>query len=256
MANEKVFIVGAGGCCCFVIAIIIVLATSFKTVDQSEWCLKYYWWSESVDPEPLVEPGIVMVGLGNYLISFPNTNKYCYFRQFDASLTPNEGDSYNRPLNVRTSDGLAIKLELEFVYRLQQQNLFKLYELLGDDASGKPAYTSSMVHVAMGVIDTWATNFSAKDFYTDRGNVATVFKLKLTEELGKLLHIDVMSFQLQPAHFPDAFANAIIETQEKKQDIEVARQERTTKKIQKESELKNEQSLAKSSSVPRPRRRR
>jgi len=243
MSNQTVAAVGGGTCCCFLIAVIIVIATSFKTVDQSEWCLKYYWWSESVDPEPLVEPGVVMIGLGNYLISFPNTNKYCYFRNFDRSLTPNEGDSYNRPLNVRTSDGLAITLELEFVYRLQQQNLYKLYQLVGDDG-GKPSYTTSMVHVAMGVIDTWATTFSAKDFYTDRGVVADTFKKKLLETLSELLYIDVQSFQLQPAHFPDQFANAIVETQEKKQDIQVAMQERQTKIIQKESQLKNQQSLA------------
>lgn len=184
-----------------------------------------------------------MIGLGNYLISFPNTNKYCYFRNFDASLTPSEGDSYNRPLKVRTSDGLAIVLELEFVYLLQQQNLYKLYQLVGD-VNGQPSYVTSMTHVAMGVIDTYATTFSAKDFYTDRGVVADTFKRKLSEELSKQLYIDVKSFQLQPAHFPDAFANSIIETQEKKQDIQVAMQERQTRIIQKESQLKNQQSLA------------
>lgn len=40
---------------------------------------------------------------------------------------------------------------------------------------------------------------------------------------------EVVSFQLQPAHFPEKYAAAIVETQEMKQDIQVAEQENKTK---------------------------
>ena len=39
----------------------------------------------------------------------------------------------------------------------------------------------------------------------------------------------MVSFQLQPAHFPPKYAAAIVETQEMKQDIQVAEQENKTK---------------------------
>ena len=41
--------------------------------------------------------------------------------------------------------------------------------------------------------------------------------------------VEVVSFQLQPAHFPPKYAAAIVETQEMKQDIQVAEQENKTK---------------------------
>ena len=40
---------------------------------------------------------------------------------------------------------------------------------------------------------------------------------------------EVVSFQLQPAHFPPKYAAAIVEMQEMKQDIQVAEQENKTK---------------------------
>ncbi|CAE7460646.1 unnamed protein product [Symbiodinium sp. CCMP2592] len=54
----------------------------------------------------------------------------------------------------------------------------------------------------------------------------------------------VMSFQLQPAHFPKEYAAAIVETQEMKQDIQVAEQENKTKVIRKQTELFSARQLA------------
>lgn len=255
MPHNGAIAVGGGCCCCFLVTLIVVLSTSLSKVDQSEWCLKYYWWSESVDEDPVVEPGVVAVGMGNYLIRFPNTNKYCYFRDFSRGLQKAAGDIYQPSIQVRTNDGLAISLELEFVYKLQQKNLYQLYMLVGDgdgdsDSDGDViSYRNVLVLTSLGVIDTWATTFSAKDFYSSRELVATTFQRELTRTLGEKLFVDVVSFQLQPAHFPDAFAKSIIETQEKKQDIQVAIQERQTKIIQKNTTLKNAKELAKKMAI-------
>merc|ERR1719384_3066888 len=67
----------------------------------------------------------------------------------------------------------------------------------------------------------------------------------MTKILSEKLFIDVESFQLQPAHFPKDYAQAIVETQENKQDIQVAEQQVLTRRIQKQTELDNRRAYAK-----------
>ncbi|CAE7185784.1 unnamed protein product [Symbiodinium pilosum] len=206
---------------------------------MKRWALTYDWWSESVREEAITQAGLHFVGLGSYLLLFPATSKYCYFRNFDGSFQPGEDDVYERPLTVRTSDGLKVTLELEFVFRLQMNNLRALYMLVGSQS-----YQNTLVHIASGTIAEHATNFSAQAFYGDRGGVASAFQEALTTELAKRLYVSVMSLQLQPAHFPSAYAAAIVETQEMKQDIQVAEQENKTKVIRKQTELFRARQLA------------
>eukprot|EP00438_Fugacium_kawagutii_P003679 Skav224249 [mRNA] locus=scaffold939:1530408:1551050:- [translate_table: standard] len=92
------------------------------------------------------------------------TREASYFRNFDNSFQPDddpwspwslwslscfnvedvsgalnaEDDVFMPPLIVRTSDGLKVRLELEFVYRLQMANLYDLYMLVGDNGMELP----------------------------------------------------------------------------------------------------------------------
>lgn len=61
----------------FVIFVVLMLALGFKKVESSQWALQYDWWSESVKKEPLTQAGLHFVGIGNYLVTFPATSKYC-----------------------------------------------------------------------------------------------------------------------------------------------------------------------------------
>mmetsp|Transcript_48631 Transcript_48631/g.113528 ORF Transcript_48631/g.113528 Transcript_48631/m.113528 type:complete len:318 (-) Transcript_48631:68-1021(-) len=230
----------AGGCCCLTFLVILVLiGLGFQKVESSQWALQYDWWSESVRENPITQAGLHFIGLGSYLLLFPSTSKYCYFRNFDNSFEPDQDDVFQPPLVIRTNDGLKVTLELEFVFRLQMNNLRPLYMLVGDSG-----YKNTLVHVAAGTITEHATNFSAQAFYSDRTGVQTAFQESLTAVLSQRLYINVMSFQLQPAHFPAAYKAAIVETQEMKQDIQVAEQENKTKVIRKQTELFSARQLA------------
>merc|ERR1712232_793984 len=136
-----------------------MLFMSFQKVEQSQWALRYNSWSESVGEDPITQAGVQYLGVGNYLITFPSTNKYCYFRDFDNSFNPDRDDVFMPPITVRTNDGLKVKLEMEFVYRLQMANLYHVYMLVGDSG-----YKNTMVHLSEGVITEYATNFSAQAF--------------------------------------------------------------------------------------------
>jgi len=233
-----------GSCCVFVIFFIVFMATSFSKVEQGEWCLKYNWWSESVDRTAKTQPGVIMVGMGNSLIRFPSVQKYVYFRKFDGTMTRTKGDAFEPPIACRTKDGLTVQLELEFTYKLLAPNLYDLYML-----TGPSGYIMPLVHVSNGVIDNLATTFTAREFYGNRTLVATQFKDALAQTLRTDLFIELQNLMLQPAHFPKNYSSSISKTQAQRQDIEVAEQEKKTIVIQKQTQLQQATELAKRSVI-------
>lgn len=243
MAGEGPLALGGCGCCLIVaVALIVYLACSFKTVNQTDWCLKYDFWSESVT-EVISQPGMKFIGMGNYLLCYPNTNKYVYFRNFPErglGVSIDDDNLYLQPVVVRTRDGLNVNIELEFVYKFRMRDLETLYLLAGE----KDRFFNHLHHLSEGIIDNFATNFTAVEFFNNRTQVSDLWLRQLTEQLGRLLYIDVQSLQLQPAHFPREYSDVIDRTQEHRQDIEVARQERQSVLIQKQTELQAERTLA------------
>lgn len=241
MSDFAIF-AGCGCCGVFVLFLIIMVFTGIRTLNQSEWALKYNWWSESVHPEPILTPGLMWVGMGNYLIKFPNTNRHLYFRKMDISHNPD--DIYMDAIEVRTADGLKAQLECEFVYRLQPNSLLDLYMMVGDNDHGGADYHQLLAYIASGVLSTASTTFTAQDFYTEQGKVADMLTSELTKALNDTLSILLTQFQLQPAHFPQPFIDEILRTQEMKTDISVAQQENQTKAITKQTELNNAHQMA------------
>jgi len=216
------------------IFIIVLLSSSMKSVHQTDWAIKYNWWSTAIDAEPIVTPGLHWVGMGNTLILYPNVV---------------QNTRYN--LEVRTFDGLSLQIDIEFTYRLQAANLNKLFILAGpgsEDGYPAPGYNTAheplLRHVATGVLDNLATMFVAKSFYLNRTSVADTFKLGLTEALAAQLFIDVLTLQLQNSVMPQAYTQAILRTSMLDRNISVAQQERATKVIQMETQKQMAERLA------------
>lgn len=236
MADDAPIVFGGGCCCCALLFLFIFLTTSLTTVDQMEMCLKYNWWSNTVDEQTYTEPGIMYKGISNQMICYPNYNQYVYFREG----APENDNSVNREhISVRTEDGLSVDLSMEFVYRLQASNLRAMYLLVGDTG-----YKHVMVNVAEGALDNAATRFPADIFYQDRATVQEAFKNAVTDSLAGSLFIDVVALQLQPASFPLAYAESITNTQVAMQDGLVALQEQERTRVEKQTELQTAQLLA------------
>lgn len=237
MSNQLVLL-GGCACCLCIIFTVVMLATSITVVETTEWCLKYDWWAESVDEDPISTPGMQFVFMGNYLIRYPNVNKNVYFRKSN-SLSIDAGDIRKGALAVRTNDGLTVDLELEFTYKLQLQNLRKLYLLVGEHM-----WYESLIYTSEGVIDNVATEYTAQEFFLNRTQIEAELTNRLREALDTNLFITLQTLQLQPAHFPAKYSASITETQTWSQDIEVAQQEQLTAIIKKNTELKTAQELA------------
>jgi hypothetical protein len=215
-----------------------MVASAVGSVSTTEWALKYDWWGESVSETPQLKPGLVYVGMGNYLIKFPNTVKNVYFRRGWNKFSEDIDDIVMDPLAVRTADGLSIDLELEFTYQLQPEKLYNLYMLTGED------YKTVLSYLSMGVIDNYATKFSATEFYQNRTLIQETFNTQLTKYLNDYLFMNLKTLQLQPATFPQAYTDSIKLTQYYNTDCEVAQQEQLTAMIQKSTQLMVSQTLA------------
>lgn len=246
--------VAAGGCCCCVCAtvifLIVMISTSLKQVDQTEWALKYNFWSESIDPEPIVQPGMRWVGMGNYLLRFPNTNKNVFFRPLTHGKgSGGEGDLWQPPISVRTMDGLIVDLQMEFTYRLDMAKLRDLYMLVGKgpehDSSMENGWHANLVNLAIGVIDNWSTKFVAREFIVNRTMVNMKFEEQLKPAL-KNFHIDLQTLQLQDVEFPLAkeYEQSILDTTSWLRKVSLAKQEKITTEIQQQTKWKMAQELA------------
>lgn len=225
---------GCCGCCC----LIVLLFLSITIVDQTQWCLKYDFWTSSISDVVYTDPGLKFIGPLNAKICYPNTNKYVYFR-FNNDGNVQDGDIHKPPIQVRTKDGLVVALELEYVYKLRAQDLRAMYMLVGDDG-----FFSHLVHLSQGIVTDHSTVFTAEEFFGNRTLVSNIFEVELRKQLASRLFLDVQTLQLQPAHFPPKYSETIDKTQAQRQDIEVATQERTTKLIQKSTQLKSATKLA------------
>jgi len=230
--------IGGGCCCCLcVIFFIVMMATGFTKIETTEWCIKMNWWTQSVDEVVLSEPGMKFIGMGNYLIRYPNTNLNVYFRH---SMQADDGMNIaKQPLSVRTRDGLTISLEMEFTYKLQEANLQKLYQLVGEEG-----WHQSLLFLSEGIIDNTATIFTAQEFYLNRTLIQNQLTTNLADVLRDKMFIDLRTLQLQPAHFPQKYSDSITQTQTWVTDVEVAQQEQVTKLIQKNTLLKTTKELA------------
>lgn len=240
---------GGCGCLFFAAFMIVLISVSVKTVDQMENCLRYNWLSNSVDEAPYTEPGMHWVGWNAQLVCYPNFNQYVYFR---GAINGDPAAIYRPPIHVRTSDGLSVNISMEFVYTLPAPGLQNLYLLSAEDRFDdldnsrrtNDGYKHIMMNLAEGALDNKATEFTANQFYNDRIGVQIAFLEAVSTTLSTALNIEVGNLQLQPANFPEAFANSIIETQVQLQDQFVADQEQITELVQKQTALEQAQLLA------------
>jgi len=213
------------------IALVILFFCSFDTLEYQEIGLNYSWVSETVEDKPYTS-GRYYLGLGNHFLKFP---KMVVTILFVDDIT---GASQGPALQSRTRDGLNVRLEVSFQYRLQLTKLYQLYTTLGIK------YEQTFVRMAIEQLTTAATFHNAHYFFTNRTTIADEMKGMLNDHFTNHAFAEVPFFQLRTVHLPDQFEDAIKETQVKQQDIQIASLQQKTNRVSYEtSVLKAEQAV-------------
>jgi len=196
--------------------LLVIFLMSFDTLEYQEMGLNYSWISETVQPSPY-NSGRYYLGLGNHFIKFPKMVKSVVF--------VDDGLSQGPALQSRTKDGLNVRLEVSFQYRLQFNELFNLYTTLGT------GYEQTFLRMAIEQLTTAATEHNAHFFFTNRTSISTEMHKTLDQHFRAHGFSEIPFFQLRTTHLPREFEDAIKETQVKQQEIQIAQLEQKTNRV-------------------------
>lgn len=201
-----------------IVTFIILFIISFDSLEYQEIGLNYSWLSETVEEKPY-ESGRYYLGVSNHFIRFPKMVTSVFFID-----DPNEG-LQGPALQSRTRDGLNVRLEVSFQYRLFFDQLYKLYTTLGAD------YEKTFIRMAIEQLTTAATLHNAHFFFTNRTEVSTEMQNMLDRHFRAHAFAEIPFFQLRTVHLPAEFEDAIKETQVKQQEIQIAALEQKTNRV-------------------------
>lgn len=201
-----------------IITSIIIFFISFDTLEYQEMGLNFSWISETVQPEAY-SSGRYYLGLGNHFIKFPAMVKSVFFLD---DMSPN---TQGPALQSRTQDGLNVRLEVSFQYRLVFNDLYKLFTSLGPD------YEKTFVRMAIEQLTTAATMHNAHNFFNNRTTIGQEMHHLLESHFKTHGFAEVPFFQLRTVHLPEDFEAAIQQTQVKQQEIQIASAEQSQNKV-------------------------
>lgn len=200
------------------ISLAVLFFFSFDTLEYQEYGLNFSRISETVERKPYTS-GRYYLGIANHFIRFPRMVNSVLFSDEDA------GAKQGPALQSRTRDGLNVRLEVSFQYRLKFEKVYDLYSTLGKD------YEPTFLRMAIEQLATAATDHSAHFFFTNRTAISAVMHQRLNDHFQERAFSEVPFFQLRMVHLPHDFEEAIRETQVKQQDIQIATLEQKTKTV-------------------------
>lgn len=185
-------------CTIFSLIVTTMIAMSFGVVEPTEYGILYNSVSKTIDENNIYGGGLQYVGVFNSMLTFPAVNKVIEFSE--------QATAKSKPLNTRTKEGLALKIHLAFQYKLDKNNLPKLYRLVGTD------YEGLFLRIAADVILQEAGKYAAPEYWKSRQIVGEKLKTAVDERL-KLAHASCTGLMLLKIDLPDSYENAIVDTQ-------------------------------------------
>lgn len=200
------------------IALIVLFLCSFDTLEYQEMGLNYSWISETIEAKAYTS-GRYYLGLGNHFIKFPKMVKSVFF--LDDLTTETQGPA----LQSRTRDGLNVRLEVSFQYRIKFNEVYKMYTTLG------PNYQQTFIRMAIEQLTTAATMHNAHFFFSNRTTISAEMHKMIDSHFQQHGFAEIPFFQLRTVHLPTEFEDAIKETQVKQQEIQIATLEQKTKRV-------------------------
>lgn len=209
-----------------VVTLFIFASLSFGTLEYQEIGLNYSWISETIENKTY-HNGLYYLGIGNHFIKFPRVVNSIYFGDEYSSGIVARGPS----LQSRTMDGLTVRLEVSFQYKLIPESLFDLYQTFGED------YNLILLRIAIEQLTTATTKHNAHAFFENRTGLAAQMHRMLDAHFRKNAFAEVPYLQLRTVALPTAFEDSIQDTQVKEQEIKVAEAQQDQNRILYETSL-------------------
>lgn len=186
----------------------IVLApfVLFDTVDETEYGLKYSRFNNRLISENVYEAGRHYTGIFGTFLIFPKIQQTIEFSNNEANA-----------ITGRTSDGLAIVLDMSFQYQLIKDQLVNLYREYGR------SFEQVFIRTARDNIRDSASFYTAIEFFNNRSLIGTFMTEFIAQEFNENYYADVPALQLRAIDLPDTFEDALERAEVARQEIEIAR---------------------------------
>lgn len=244
VAQLKAIPVCAACCCCFwTLFAVITLPLSFRALDQGKYALELSWTTQKIGADPVVDPGLYFVGLGNMLVEFPSTMQTMYFANIPKRKIMDDAGNliesdmievYRPPMRARSQDGIEMYVSISFQWMLMPEALVPLYQL-----AGSIDFYDDFVRFARHAIVAACHEFAAESFFTNRLQITTRMKEYMENTFNDPengLQVQITGLQLREVDLPDAFDQEIVNTQAAMQEAIVAEAERQVQITIKERE--------------------
>lgn len=200
MATDTMKLCGGG-----VASVVLLIAMGFTQINPTEMALEYNWVTKTIDPVPVIEPGLRWIGPWRYMYRYPKTITTIEFEQ-----------SHRDILDGRTSDGLPLLMGITFQYQLKPEELFHLYNTY--EISHR-AYVHIYELMGIHLLTELATNFTAYQFFNEKQTIAESMRSEMDRYFQENLFASVTSLQINEDDLPSPFTDTVLQAATERQNI-------------------------------------
>lgn len=211
--------VALGGC--GTVTLLVLMASSIGSVLPIEYGIVMNSLTRAVDDSGTFYHG------GRHLILPWNTFIVYPATAVTVEFTDRAGSgrtSPNPPLHTRTKDGLALNLHISFQYRLQKENLAKLFKLANQ------AYEPLFIRNSKDVLLKAAADYEAFEYWENREKIGDEFLDILNNRL-KTVYAICTGIQILIIDLPPEFEDSIVQTQVQQQAVRTRQNDQQVKRI-------------------------
>ncbi|MFB6257977.1 MAG: prohibitin family protein [Flavobacteriales bacterium] len=199
MQNKRLIqiaVIGGG----ILLLIIIFSSRIFVTIDQGERGVVFRPLSGGINlKENPYTPGLHVIAPWNRMITYSIREK-----TYDAGTVSGQGGAADKKLNVLSSNGLDIGLQLTVRYRVMPDSIGYLYQKLGKNYKRKVIIPSvrSATRLVIG-------QYKPEELYSsEKQEIQTKIKNRLNSKLDKS-YLNLVAINIRSIELPDKIANAI-----------------------------------------------
>lgn len=200
------------------VCILVSIYSAWSVLEPWEVGLDYSTITQSIGEEAWMS-GRHYIGVGHKFIRVNSTVTTVQFTHDFRTIT-------RGPLRSRTKDGLEVRLELSFQYKVVPEKLYKMYTTYGPD------YHETFVKMSVDLLTAAATKHNAREFFVNRTMIGNMLEATMRQHFQQKAMVDIPMFQFQVVSLPTEFENAIKATQVAEQKIKLVKQEQNTRMVE------------------------
>lgn len=192
---------------------------AYHTVSYEYYGLDYNKFTSAVDTSQVYEQGRHATGVGHYFILMP--------RQLTAiEFSVSAGTA----IDVRTSNGVTVTLDISFQYRFLKEQVVPAFLLFGTN------FETVIVKTSRDVIRNSASQFSSDDFITNRTLIASVLSVDVIANVGKTTLANIFGLQMRNVRLPSFLETLLNDIETTKQKTIQMEYDRNSKLYQAETD--------------------